>query len=94
MNDSPSDQNPFAKVIAKAWSDDAYKQRLIDDPRPVLTEAGLDLPEGTEVRVVENTDSVAHFVIPAAPGEGEISEEALSHVSGGNVYCTGFPSTA
>jgi hypothetical protein len=93
MTNNPSDQNPFAKVIAKAWSDEAYKQRLIDDPRTVLTEAGIDVPENREIRVFENTDSVANIVLPTAPDEGEISEEALNNVSGGtmsgNSMCVG-----
>lgn len=80
---STPNQDAFAKVIAKAWADEAYKQRLTDDPRAVLTEAGLNPPDGVEVKVVENTDSIVHFVLPPAPAEGEISEEALSQISGG-----------
>ncbi|MET0702793.1 MAG: NHLP leader peptide family RiPP precursor, partial [Mycobacterium sp.] len=73
-----------------AWADDAYKQRLSDDPSGVLADAGITVPTGVEVRVVENTPTVMHLVVPAAPADGEISEEALGQVSGGFSMCGGF----
>ncbi|MET0712929.1 MAG: NHLP leader peptide family RiPP precursor [Jiangellaceae bacterium] len=77
----------YSKVIAKAWADDAYKQRLSDDPSGVLADAGITVPAGVEVRVVEDTPTVVHLVVPAAPADGEISEEALGQVSGGWGMC-------
>lgn len=46
----------YTKVLANAWSDDAYRQRLADDPKAALAEDGLDVPEGATVTVI---DSVA-----------------------------------
>jgi len=84
----------YAKVIAKAWADDAYRQRLNDDPGGVLADACITVPAGVELRVVENTSTVVHLVVPTAPGDGEISEEALGQVSGGTsmMCCVGFAS--
>ncbi|MET0702792.1 MAG: NHLP leader peptide family RiPP precursor [Mycobacterium sp.] len=73
----------YSKVIAKAWADDAYRQRLSNDPGGILADAGITAPAGVEVRVVENTPTVVHLVVPAAPGDGEISEEAIGQISGG-----------
>ena len=39
-------ENPFAKVIAQAWSDEDYKRRLLDEPAGVLAEAGAEAPTG------------------------------------------------
>ncbi len=57
----------WAKIVAQAWADADYKARLLADPAAVLKEAGLDLPAGVDLRVVENTANLAHFVLPAPP---------------------------
>lgn len=83
-----SQENPLAKVIAQAWSDEAFKQRLLSDPASVFAEAGIDVPAGVELRTVEDTDDVRYFVLPQAPAEGEISEDELGNVAGGwQIYC-------
>lgn len=72
-----------AQLMAKVWSDDQFKQRLINDPRAVLQEQGIDAPRGVEVRVVENTANIVYLVLPPQPSE-EISDEQLEQVAGGN----------
>ncbi len=52
-----------------------------------LAAAGAKMPDGVQLRVVEDTDTVKHLVLPAAPGEGEIAEEDLERVSGGTCAC-------
>lgn len=88
MEASTGDGAAFGKVIASAWSDDAYKARLVADPKAVLTEAGIELEDGVDVQVVEDTASVRHLVLPAAPAEGELSEDALEQVAGGTTKVT------
>ena len=82
-----SEENPFAKVVAQAWSDEDYKRRLLDDPAGALAEAGAEVPDGVQLCAVEDTDTVKHLVIPAPPGEGEIDEDDLERVSGGTIGC-------
>jgi hypothetical protein len=60
------------KIIAKAWMDDEFKQRLQSEPKEVLGEEGLETPSGVEIRMVENTDKVFHFVLPAKPDGVEV----------------------
>jgi|SRR5208282_1597007 len=76
----------WAQVVARAWSDAAFKKRLLAQPAAVLKEAGLESPEGSQVKVVENTDRVVHLVLPPAP---ELAEEELDRVSGGCPCSTG-----
>ncbi len=45
----------YSRVVAKAWADKTFKQRLLADPKAVLQEEGISVPEGVEVRVVEET---------------------------------------
>jgi hypothetical protein len=74
----------WGSVVARAWSDEAFKQRLLADPAAVLRENGVDVPAGTQVQVHEATSSVAHLVLPARPAE--ISDEQLAAVAGGNYW--------
>ena len=53
-----------ARVVARAWTDAAFKARLLADPRAALAEMGLNLPEETpHLAVVENTDELHHLVV-------------------------------
>ena len=78
----------FQKVVAKTWSDPAFKTRLTADPKGVLAEHGVAVPEGVEVRVVENSDKVVHLALPAKPS-GDLSDEQLDQASGGTAQTAG-----
>jgi hypothetical protein len=43
-------KNPIASLFADCWKDEAMKARLIADPKAVLAEHGLDLPDGMDVK--------------------------------------------
>lgn len=74
--------NAFRKVVAKTWSDPAFKARLTADPKSVLAEHGVSVPEGVDLKVVENSDKVVHLTLPAKPS-GDLSDEQLDEVAGG-----------
>jgi len=77
----------IAKAIARAWTDGAYKAKLVSDPHTALAEAGVEVPAGTTVKVVENTTDTQHLVLPVAPPEaGEVSVDELEKVAGGYRY--------
>jgi Nitrile hydratase, alpha chain len=73
----------YGKVVAKAWSDSVFKAKLLKDPQAVLAEAGVEMPPGVAVKVVENTQDTMHLVLPAPPPAGELTDEALDKVAGG-----------
>jgi nitrile hydratase subunit alpha len=52
-----------ARVVAKAWTDAAFKARLLADGSAAVAELGLTGPEGDTVRVVENTDAVHNMIV-------------------------------
>ena len=52
-----------ARVIAKAWVDAAYKQRLLADPDRAIAELGYDGQQGEHMVVVENTPSVHNVIV-------------------------------
>jgi hypothetical protein len=72
------------QLIAKTWADEVFKQRLMSNPVGVLKEAGVEVPEGIKVVVVEDTETIMHLVLPPKPSEDELSEEELSQAAGGN----------
>lgn len=52
-----------AKVVAKAWTDDAYRERLLANGTSAIAELGYGGAEGADVRVLENTDDVHNVVV-------------------------------
>lgn len=52
-----------AKVVARAWTDAAFKQRLLADGTPAIAELGFGGPEGDHIVVVENTPEVHNLVV-------------------------------
>ncbi|WP_282128305.1 nitrile hydratase subunit alpha [Roseobacter litoralis] len=50
-----------AKVVAKAWTDPAYKRRLLDDGRAAVQELGIPVTEASII-VVENTPSLHNLI--------------------------------
>jgi nitrile hydratase len=56
-----------------------YRSRSVIDPRGVLREFGLDLPEDVEVRVWDSTAELRYLVLPERPvGTERMSEEELA----------------
>ncbi len=47
----------------------AYRSRMVKEPRAVLAEFGLDLPEDVQVRVHDSTADMRYMVLPRRPGE-------------------------
>ena len=56
-----------------------YRSRAVIDPRGVLAEFGLTLPEATRIRVWDSTAELRYLVVPMRPaGTDGWSEEALA----------------
>jgi nitrile hydratase subunit alpha len=52
-----------AKVVARAWVDDAYRERLLADGTAAIAELGFGGPEGEHMVVVENTPAVHNVIV-------------------------------
>jgi nitrile hydratase len=57
---SPADG---ARLVARAWVDPEFKQRLLADARAAAAELGLDAGPSPKVVAVENTGEVHHMVV-------------------------------
>lgn len=52
-----------AKVVARAWTDPAYKQRLLEDGTAAVAEMGYTGRQGAEMVILENTPTVHNVVV-------------------------------
>ncbi|QHW29877.1 NHLP leader peptide family natural product precursor [Paenibacillus rhizovicinus] len=58
------------QIIAKAWSDPAFKASLIADPKAALKEHfNVDVPDSLEIVVAEEAPNRVTLVIPPNPAE-------------------------
>ncbi|WP_353213049.1 NHLP leader peptide family RiPP precursor [Rhodovarius sp.] len=73
----------WARFIAKAWRDSAFKAEQIANSAAALKAEGVDVPGGVRVIVADNTDKPLHLVLPQMPTD-ELSDEVLAQLSGGN----------
>jgi nitrile hydratase len=73
----------WARIVARTWDDEEFRQRLLANPRAVLREAGFDLPDDLEVEVVdrvpdEHLEGVTCVQLPGRPEGDDIIEHGLS----------------
>lgn len=52
-----------AQVIAKAWTDPAFKARLLEDATEACKELGISGLQGEDMVALEDTDEVHHAVV-------------------------------
>src|SRR6202012_3071568 len=56
-----------------------YRARAVKDPRGVLSDFGVQLPESVAIRVWDSTSEVRYLVVPQRPsGSEHLSEEQLA----------------
>jgi hypothetical protein len=94
-----SEELVWSEIVALAWCDEDFMQRLVSNPRAVLAEHDLEVPFDTEVEVVlgtevkvEETAAARRFVLPASPSHDLIEEDldgAVAWYCGGCGRCGG-----
>jgi hypothetical protein len=100
MSEASGRQEMERRLIERSLEDDAFKQRLLEDPKGTIEqELGTPVPAEVQVRVVEETPDTIYLVLPAAtsPADrgGELSDRELESVAGGDpwdvqTYTDGF----
>lgn len=69
-------------ITDKAMRDEAFRQRLLRDPKGALQEAfGATIPAGMTIHVHEETASDVHIVIPGAKGAYGASQGGVQELS-------------
>lgn len=72
-----------------------YRARVVKDPRGVLADFGVTLPEGTAIRVWDSTAELRYLVIPERPAgtEGFSEEQLAALVTRDSMIGTGLART-
>ena len=78
----PFHQVLWNRIVAKAWADELFKKRLLDDPAAVMREEGLPVRDGVTVSVVEDTPRQAWLVLPRQPETEPAVTEDTGRVAG------------
>ena len=70
-----------------------YRSRVVREPRAVLAEFGVSLPDRTEIRVWDSTAEVRYLVVPQRPAgsEGLNEEDLAALVTRDSMIGTGQP---
>ncbi|HMH29955.1 MAG TPA: nitrile hydratase subunit alpha [Steroidobacteraceae bacterium] len=73
-----------------------YRARAVKDPRGVLEEFGVELPQSTQIRIWDSTAEVRYLVVPQRPAATEhLSENGLADlVTRDSMIGTGLPQSA
>jgi nitrile hydratase len=86
---------PWAVLgLPPTWYKSApYRSRAVKDPRGVLREFGVQLPESTQIRIWDSTAEVRYLVIPQRPAESLhlIESELADWVTRDSMIGTGLP---
>ncbi len=70
---------PLLGIPPGWYKSDAYRARVVREPRAVLADFGVTLPEGKAVRVWDSTAETRYLVVPERPeGTEGLSEDALT----------------
>jgi hypothetical protein len=84
-------KNQLASLFAACWKDEALKARFMADPKAVLAEYDMPVPDGMDVKVVENADDCVHITMPAPPvGHEAVSDAELRSAAGGCIMTDAF----
>ena len=72
-----------------------YRSRVVIDPRGVLSEFGLDVPDSKEVRVWDSTAELRYMVLPERPSgtDGWSEDQLVELVTRDSMIGTGVPKT-
>ena len=83
--------------LPPAWYKSApYRARTVKEPRRVLADFGVTLPDETKVRVWDSTAETRFIVLPMRPAatEGWSEEKLAALVTRDSMIGTGFPKAA
>jgi hypothetical protein len=99
MSEGSGREQMERRLIEKSLEDEAFRQRLVEDPKgAVEEELGTRLPEDVRVVTVEETQETIYLVLPSTPtagGEGgELSDKDLESVAGGSTWLEGDQCTS
>jgi nitrile hydratase len=80
--------------VPPAWyKSDAYRSRAVSEPRAVLAEFGVTIPQDQKIRVWDSTAEIRYLVLPMQPKAsfGLDQAELVSWVNRNSMIGSGLP---
>ena len=75
------EHNKIEQLVTHALEDEAFKQELVSHPNTVIEqETGEKLPEGVEIRVVQETSNTRYLLLPS---HSDVTPEKLEQLRQG-----------
>ncbi len=72
-----------AHLILRAWEDEGFRKLLLSEPKRAIEQVfGQAVPEGIDIKVMQEDPSELYVVIPPVPAQ-ELSQEDLAEITGG-----------
>lgn len=68
-------EKQWAKIISMSWLDDNFRKRLLNDPRRVLKEHGIEFPNDLKINLLEGKAGEINITLPPKPEDAEGSRE-------------------
>ncbi|MDE0694316.1 MAG: NHLP leader peptide family RiPP precursor [Boseongicola sp.] len=70
------------QILAKAEEDERFRAQLLENPKVAIKDAtGLSVPDGINIRVLEDNATDFHLILP--PAGRNLSDQEISGVAGG-----------
>ena len=79
LDQLPENQKNFFKQLSQSKE---LKEKFKQNPRGVFKSFQIDVPDVIDIKVLEDTEDVTHFVIPNI---SEVSDAELAQIAGGGV---------
>lgn len=76
MPENTNDEILYGELINRCWEDPLFRARMMNEPKAVLREAGIETPDGIEIRAVFEPVHVKYIVLPADGGPRIFEETA------------------
>ncbi len=74
-------QRQYADIMARAATDSNFRQALLANPAGTLLEAGVEVPEGMQIEVLEASPTKVYFIVPE---KTLVDDELLARAAGGS----------
>jgi len=71
------------KFLNRAAKDLAFRRNFIANPETILKSEGVTLPAGVSIKVVEDTPTQAHLILPPFRDSGAASDANPESINGG-----------
>jgi hypothetical protein len=62
------ERKAWGKVVAKAWNDPQFKAQLLANPKPVLAQNGVKIPDNVEVKIEDGGNTLT-LPLPKKPAQ-------------------------